>query len=176
MSHTVVVYSSGLPGAALAVLRRARGCEASARDRLAHGAAERRRLLGRALAGVRGRDEDSRLVRREPARRQPQALRQRSLAVPAAQVAEQLVHGLRVDAVAEGLRGLVVQQVRLVDHHVVERRQRVAAGEQQGVVHADEVGGLGAGARQPPVAAAARGAVAAQAGRAGRAQLAREVG
>ena len=69
----------------------------------------------------------------------------------------------------------MVQEVRLVDHDVVERRQRVAAGEQQGVVHADEVCGLGAGARQPPVAAAARRAVPAQARRAGRAQLAREV-
>ena len=84
--------------------------------------------------------------------------------------------GLRVDAVAEGLGGLVVQQVRLVDHHVLERRQRVAAGEQQGVVHADQVRGLGAGARQAPVAAAARGAVAAQAGRPRGAQLAGQVG
>ena len=165
-----------LAAAALGVLRRPCGRGGERRDRVAERAAERGRLFGRALAGVRGRDEDPGLVRRELARRRAQALRQRPLAVPAAKVAEQLLHGARVDAVAEGLRGFVVQQVRLVDDHVVERRQRLAAGEQQGVVHADEVRRLRAGPRQPPVAAAARGAVAAQAGRAGRAQLAGEVG
>ena len=95
---------------------------ASAAIAFAERAAERGRLLGRALAGVRGRHEHARLVRREPARRGAQALRQRPLPVPAAQVAEQLVQRRRVDAVAEGLGGLVVQQVRLVDHHVLERR------------------------------------------------------
>ena len=94
----------------------------------------------------------------------------------AAQVAEQLVQGAGVDAVAERLSGLVIQQVRLVDHHVLERGQRVASREQQGVVHADQVRRLGAGAREAPVAAAAGGAVATQTGGPRGAQLARQVG
>ncbi len=166
----------GLPAAPLVVLCRTRGRRGEPRDRVAEGAAERGRLLGRALARVRGRDEDPRLVRRQSAGRHPQALWQRPLAVTPVQVAEQLVERLSVHPVAERLRGLLVQQVRLVDDHVLEGRQRVAAGEQQGVVDADQVRGLGAGSRQTPVAAAARGAVAAQARRPRRAQLPREVG
>ena len=129
---------------------------ASAATDVADGAAERGRLFGRALAGVRGRDQRAALVGRQLARRDPQALRQRALPVPPAQVAEQLLHALRVDAVAERLGGLVVQQVRLVDDDVLERRQRLAAREQQRVVDADEVRRLGAAARQAPVAAAPR--------------------
>ena len=59
-------------------------------------------------------------------------------------------------AFGEGRDGLVGQEVRLVDDQVVERGQRVAAGEQEGVVHADEVGRAGRGAGQAPVAARAR--------------------
>ena len=60
VSHTVVVYSSfwrpaALVAALLAVPAGAGRRGGERRDRVADGAAERGRLFGRALAGVRGR-------------------------------------------------------------------------------------------------------------------------
>ena len=82
----------------------------------------------------------------------------------------------RVDLLAERLGGLVVEQVRLVDHDVLERRERLAGREQQGVVDAHEMRGLGAAAREPPVAAAPRGAVPAEAGGPRGTQIAGQLG
>ena len=88
----MVVYSPLRLAAALAVLAAVgAAAAASAGDGVAEGAAEAGRLGGRALAGVRGRGQRPAVVRRQLAHRRPQALRQRALAVPPAQVAEELV-------------------------------------------------------------------------------------
>ena len=131
-------------------------------DRAASGRRGRRR---RPQPGSRARPRARR--RRPP----PQASCQRPLP-PGAQIGEQPIERRRVNAVAERLRRFLVEKVRLVHHHVLERRQRLAAREEEGMVDADEVGGVGAGAREAPVAVAPRGAVPAEAGRARRAQLA----
>ncbi len=102
--------------------------------------------------------------------------RERPPPAPPAQLAEQVVDRGRVDALREGRDGLVGQQVSLVDHEVVERRQALAAAQQQGVVDADEVGLAGRAAGQPPGAGGARRAATAETGRGAGTQLARGLG
>ncbi len=158
------------------VLVRLPGGAGERREGLADGPHEVGEELGGTLAGVSRRDQGVRLLRLRLARDRAQPLAQRTLAALPAQVRQQELHAQGVDLVAERLRRLLIQEVRLVDDHILERRQCVAAGEQQGVVDAHQVRRIRAAARQAPVAAAALRAVAPEARGARGAELAREVG
>ncbi len=78
------------------------------------------------------------------------------------QAVEQRLESRSVDLLSQALGGGIFEVMRLVDHEVVEVRQQAASdlrvGEQQGVVHDDDVRRLGLGAGAVDVAVLGRAA------------------